>query len=61
MDIEKILDDYRNGDEGKRLCLFLAFRDLRDYFSLIEQEVPDENFAVPDFLWSRRHRIARAA
>jgi len=28
MDIERVLDDYRNGDEGKRISLFLAYRDL---------------------------------
>jgi hypothetical protein len=61
MDIEKVLDDYRNGDEGKRLCLFLAFRDLRDYFSLIEQENPDEGFAILDFPWNSRRHVARAA
>ncbi len=54
MDIAKILDEYLNGDEGKRLRLFLAFRDLRDYFSGIEQESPrrelirfTENHALP--------------
>jgi hypothetical protein len=61
MDIEKILDEYRNGDEGKRLCLFLAFRDLRDYFSWIEQESPVEDFPIVSFPWSKRHRVARAA
>lgn len=61
MDIEKILDEYRNGDEGKRLRLFLAFRDLRDYFSWIEQESPAEGFTIVSFPWSKRHRAARAA
>jgi len=61
MDIEKILDEYRNSDEGKRLRLFLAFRDLRDYFSRIEQESPNDYFVIFKFPWSRKHRVARAA
>ena len=61
MDVETILDEYRNGDEGKRLRLFLAFRDLRDDFSRIEQESPYDDFAVFKFPWSRKHHIARAA
>lgn len=39
MDIERVLEDYRNGDEGRRVSLFLAHRDLRDEFSRIEQEL----------------------
>ncbi len=61
MDIEKILDEYRKGDEGKRLRLFLAFRDLRDSFCRIEEECPDDDFAIVTFPWSKKHRIARAA
>ena len=61
MDIDKILDEYRKGDEGKRLGLFLAFRDLRDHFSRIEQENPDDDFAVLRFPWSRKHHVPRAA
>jgi hypothetical protein len=61
MDIEKILEEYRNGDESMRLRLFLAFRDLRDYFSRIEQESLDDDFAIVRFPWSRKHRLARAA
>ncbi len=38
MDIDRILRDYRNGDEDRRLSLFLSYRDLRDEFSRIEQE-----------------------
>jgi hypothetical protein len=38
MEIEQVLDDYRNGDEDKRLCLFLTYRDLREELSLIDQE-----------------------
>lgn len=61
MDIEKILEEYRNGDEGKRLRLFLAFRDLRDYFSNIEQENQHDDFAIVRFPWSRKRRLVRAA
>ena len=39
MDIERVHRDYRNGDEGKRISLFLAHRDLRDEFNSIEQEL----------------------
>jgi hypothetical protein len=61
MDIEKILDEYRNGDEGKRLRLFLAFRDLRDDFSRIEQESPDNDLVLFKFPWSRKRHVERAA
>lgn len=39
MDIEQVLDAYRNGDEDKRLSLFLGYRELRDEFSRIEQDI----------------------
>jgi hypothetical protein len=39
MDSEQVLDAYRNGDEDIRLSLFLAYRDLRDEFGRIEQEL----------------------
>ena len=61
MDIEKVLDEYLNGDESKRLRLFLAFRDLRDYFVRIEQESRPADLSVIRFPWSRWHRIAHAA
>ncbi len=38
MDIEKVLNDYRSGDEDKRLSLFLFYRDLRDEFSSIDRD-----------------------
>jgi hypothetical protein len=38
MEIEEVLDDYRNGDEDKRLSLFLTYRDLRDELSRIDRE-----------------------
>lgn len=61
MDIDKILDEYRKGDEGRRLALFLAFRDLRDHFGSIEQENPDDDFAIVRFPWSRKHHVDHAA
>lgn len=60
MDIEKILEEYRNGDEGKRLRLFLAFRDLRDYFSGIERERPVDDPALLRFPWNSGRRAERA-
>jgi len=39
MDIEQVLEAYRKGDEDKRLSLFLGFRELRDEFSRIEQDI----------------------
>ncbi len=61
MNIEKIFEAYREGDEGKRLSLFLAYRDLRDIFIRMEQESPHEDFAVIRFPWHRKDRVARAA
>ncbi len=40
MDIERVIRDYRTGNEDRRIILFLAYRDLRAEFSDIEQE-PD--------------------
>ncbi len=39
MDIDRILDDYRTGDEDRRISLFLAHRDLREEFIRIEQDL----------------------
>ena len=33
MNIEKVLEEYRDGDDSKRLSLFLAYRELRDQFT----------------------------
>ena len=51
MDIKAILDEYRKGDEGMRVRLFLAFRDLRDYFSYIDDQNPIDltSFTFPRF------------
>jgi hypothetical protein len=61
MDIEKILEEYRNGDESMRLRLFLAFRDLRDHFSEIEHERPNNDFALMGFPWIGKRHVPRAA
>ena len=60
MDIEKILEEYRNGDEGMRLRLFLAFRDLRDHFSDIERESPGDGFALLGFSWIGQQHVPAA-
>ncbi len=55
MDVRAILDEYRKGDEGKRIRLFLAFRDLRDYFSYIDDETPVHDLTIPfpRFPWKK--------
>ncbi|HWR72540.1 MAG TPA: hypothetical protein VN604_05190 [Nitrospirota bacterium] len=61
MNIEQILDDYRCGDESKRLSLFLAYRDLREQFNRIEDESSPDDFGHIRFPWNRERRLARAA
>lgn len=61
MNTENVLEEYRNGDEGKRLSLFLAYRELRDHFTRIEQDSPDDDFAIIRFPWKRKHPTAKAA
>lgn len=61
MEIEKVLQEYRDGDEAKRLSLFLAFRDLREYFENIEQETSGEQVFQLRFPWRRRQGLARVA
>ena len=61
MDTEQILNDYRNGDESKRLSLFLAYREFREMFESIEEESSHEDFLLIKFPWSRKERIPRAA
>ncbi len=54
MDIDKILFDYCNGDENKRISLFLAYRDLREEFSSIEQDLDAVQFPEKGVLkWLR--------
>ncbi len=61
MDINAVLEEYRKGDDGKRLSLFMAYRDLRDQFERIEQETAHDDFSVIRFPWSRKHHVPRAA
>lgn len=61
MNIEQVLDEYRKGDESKRLSLFLAYRDLRDSFNSIEQESDHDDFTVIRFPWTRKHHVLKAA
>ena len=62
MNIEKVLDEYRDGDDSKRLSLFLAHRELRDNFSAIEQENPhDDDFVIIRYPWSRKRDLPQAA
>jgi hypothetical protein len=61
MNIEQVLDEYRKGDESKRLSLFLANRELREQFNRIEQESDHDDFTIIRFPWSRKHRLAQAA
>ncbi len=61
MNIEKVLDEYRDGDDSKRLSLFLAYRELRDRFNNIEQESSHDDFVVVKFPWRKRRDLPRAA
>jgi hypothetical protein len=61
MDIRQVLEDYRNGDDGKRLSLFMTYRELREQFAGIEQESSHEDFTLIRFPWSKKREIARAA
>ena len=60
MEIDLILNEYRAADDGKRLSLFLEYRELRDLFEKIEQESAHDEFVIA-FPWSRKHRLAHAA
>ncbi len=61
MDTEKVLEEYKNSDDGKRLSLFLTYRELRDQFCSIEQESTHDDFTIIKFPWRRKRRVARAA
>lgn len=60
MNIEKVLEEYREGDDGKRLSLFLAYRELREQFGAIEQESSHDDFTIT-YPWSRKHHVEHAA
>jgi hypothetical protein len=61
MELEKVLDEYRNGDESRRLSLFMAYRELREHFGRIEEESEHDDFTAIRFPWRRKHHVARAA
>lgn len=61
MEIETILDEYRRGDESRRLSLFMAYRELRELFERIEEESAHDDFMLIRFPWTRKHRVPRAA
>jgi hypothetical protein len=47
MEIEQVLGEYRSGDEDRRLCLFLTYRELRDEFSLIDHDDAMDQSVIP--------------
>jgi len=60
MMIDRILDEYRQGNPETRLGLFMYYRELRDEFFHMEQEdraVSPEECAYPACKASLRHRI----
>jgi hypothetical protein len=61
MNIEQVLDEYRNADDNKRMSLFLAYRELRDSFSRIEEESPHDDFVIMGFPWRTNRDLPRAA
>ena len=61
MDIQTVLEEYRKGDESKRLSLFMAYRDLREHFERIEQESAHDDSKIRLFPWGRKHTLPRAA
>ena len=61
METIKVLEEYRNGDDNKRLSLFLAYRELREQFSSIEQESSHDDFKIIKFPWTRKRPAAHAA
>ncbi len=61
MNIEQVLDEYRNADDSKRMSLFLAYRELRDSFSSIDQESPHDDFVIIRYPWRTKRNLPRAA
>ena len=54
MNIESLLEDYRNADDDRRLGLFLAHRELREVFAEMDRSPearPDRSRAAP--VWER--------
>jgi hypothetical protein len=61
MDTQTVLEEYKKGDDGKRMSLFLAYRELRKLFSTIDQEASDDDFGMFAFPWKRKRHLAKAA
>ncbi len=66
MNRDEILEAYRKGDDNKRLSLFLGYRELREDFSLIDDETLHDDFVIIRFPWSgkhlhKKHLVPRAA
>jgi hypothetical protein len=61
MDIIKLLEEYRSSDHAKRLSLFMSYRELREQFSMIDQENSYEDFLIITFPWSKKRQIPQAA
>jgi hypothetical protein len=58
MEIEQVLNEYLTGDEDKRLCLFLTYRELRDEFSCIDQDgVVDQSPILSSSTFIHRHMM----
>jgi hypothetical protein len=54
MNIEDLLEDYRNADDDRRLGLFLAHRELREAFAEVDRlpkARPERSRATP--IWER--------
>lgn len=52
MNIEDLLEDYRNADDDRRLGLFLAHRELREAFAEVDRGArPERSRAAP--IWER--------
>lgn len=61
MEVDKVLEEYRTGDDNKRLSLFMGFRELRELFERIEQMSSHDDFRIVRFPWSRKHQVQQAA
>ena len=61
MDMEKVIEEYKSGDDARRLGLFLTYRELREQFSTIEQESSHDDFLILKFPWSKKRPSRRAA
>jgi hypothetical protein len=51
MDRNTLIEKYRNADPDERLGLFLGYRDLRDEFSRIDDDLPAESAKKKGRTW----------